>query len=305
MKKSKFFVYFKKVIKAFTHPRLLCIYFLVQNSQLIKNDVLYLKIIFRLCVGYKLNLKSPKTFNEKLNWLKLYYRKPEFAIMADKYRVKKYVAERIGEEFVVPNYGVWNSFDEIDFSVLPNQFVLKTTNDSLGTILCRDKSNFDYEKAKKHIETGLRRNYYYIWREFGYRDVPRRVIADKYLDDGNGAQLLDYKFWCFNGVPKYMYCTIKGDGVFENFYDMEFNPIDINHGFPRHQPEFEKPKRFELMKELASKLSNGLPFVRVDFFYVNNHVYFGEFTFYDWAGIKPFNDIEWDKKLGDDIVLPI
>ena len=286
------------MIEVFKNPRLLCIMLLERSARFIKDDSKYLKMMFKLRLGYSLNLDNPMTFNEKLNWLKIHYHNPIMPIMADKYRVKKYVSDLIGQEFVVPNYGVWNSFDEIDFEKLPDQFVLKTTNDSLGTIVCKNKSFFDKKKAKKHIELGLKRNYFYNWREWGYKDVERRVIADKYLNDGTGAQLRDYKFWCCNGEPKYMYITIKGDGVYENFYDMDFNPVDINHGFPRHKPEFEKPTSFELMKDLAKKLAGELPFVRVDFFNVNGHVYFGEFTFYDWAGLQSFISYEQDLKLG-------
>ena len=259
--------------------------------------------MFRLKVGYQLNLTAPKTFNEKMNWLKLYYHNPIMPVLADKYKVKQYVADKIGDKYVVPCYGIWDSFDNIEFDRLPSRFVLKPTNDSLGPVICMDKTVFDKKEAKRHIEAGLARNYYYSWREWGYKDIERRVLADKYLQDGTGKQLRDYKFWCFDGEPKYMYCTIKGDNVYENFYDMDFNPVGIDHGFPRHQPEFEKPYTFGLMKELAAELSQGFPFVRVDFFQVDNQVFFGEYTFYDWAGLRPFGG-DWDEKLGALLHLP-
>lgn len=295
---------YKKLGKLIKNPKIILSVLLQKNAHRIKNDELYLKMIFRLSLGYKLDLKKPRTFNEKLNWLKLYYHNPLMSILADKYKVKEYVRNKIGNEYVVPNYGVWDSFDDIDLNILPDQFVLKTTNDSLGVIVCKDKQSFDKETAKRHLEKGLQWNYYYSWREWGYKYVERRVIADKYLDDGTGQQLRDYKFWCFNGKPQYMYCTIKGENVYENFYDMDFKAVDINHGFPRHQPEFEKPADFELMKQLAAKLSADLPFVRIDFFYVQGHVYFGEFTFYDWAGINPFERYETDLELGNLLTLP-
>lgn len=294
----------RKLLKLIKNPKIIMSVLLLKNAHRIKNDELYLKVMFWLSVGYKLNLRNPQTFNEKLNWLKLYYHNPIMSILADKYKVKEYVREKVGDQFVVPNYGVWDKFDDIDFSSLPSQFVLKTTNDSLGAIVCKDKLSFDKDSAKLHIEKGLKWNYYYSWREWGYKYVERRVIADKYLNDGTGKQLRDYKFWCFNGEPRYMYCTIKGENVYENFYDMDFNKVNINHGYPRHQPEFEKPLDFDVMKKLAKKLSSGLPFVRVDFFYVHGQVYFGEFTFYDWAGLTPFDSYETDLNLGKLLTLP-
>lgn len=294
----------RRLFKALKYPKLALTLIIVKNARLFKNDKQYLRLIFKLMVGYKLNLKTPQTFNEKLNWLKLYYHNPLMPILADKYKVKDYVAHKIGSEYVVRNYGVWDRFEDIDFSSLPEQFVLKTTNDSLGVMICKNRQTFDKEAAKRHINQGLRRNYYFAWREWGYKDVERKVIADQYLDDGTGEQLRDYKFWCFNGCPKYMYCTIKGDGVYENFYDMDFNIVDIDHGFPRHSPEFQKPETFDKMKELATILSEGFPFVRIDFFSVAGHVYFGEFTFYDWAGLYPFKTIDTDIQLGRLLNLP-
>lgn len=267
-------------------------------------DKLYVKMIFRGKLGYKLNLKNPQTFNEKLNWFKIYNRQPLYTSLADKYAVKKYVADKIGEQYVVKNLGVWNSFDEIDFSSLPNQFVLKCTHDSSGALVCRDKSTFDMKAAKERVDFVMKMNYFYACREWPYKNIPHRIIADEFLDDGSGYELNDFKFWCFNGKPTYMYCTVKAKDVYENFYDMDFNPVNIDHGFRRRDPEFEKPVAFELMKELAAKLSEGIPFVRIDFFYVNGKVYFGEFTFFDWAGLQPFNPYEQDLKLGKLIELP-
>lgn len=267
------------------------------------SDRTYLKLIFRLGCGYKLDFDNPKTFNEKLNWLKLNNRDPRLTTMADKYAVKKFVADLVGEEYVVPNYGVWDRFEDIDFDALPQQFVLKTTHDSGGVIVCKDKSTFDFDNYKKRITELLNKDFYYLGREWPYKNIPHRIIADKFLDDHTGKELRDYKFWCFNGEPKYCYLTIKGENIFENFYDMDFNTVDINHCFPRHIPEFEKPTCFEKMKELAKVLSSGVPFVRVDFFQVDNKVYFGEFTFFDWGGKRAFSDYETDLKLGELIQL--
>ena len=267
------------------------------------SDKLYLKIIFKHNFGYYPNLRSPKTFNEKLQWLKLYCRRPEYSIMADKYAVKNYVSSIIGDQYIIPTLCVWENVNDIVWEKLPNQFILKTTHDSGGIVVCRDRQIFNIEAAKKKLTSSLKHNYYILGREWPYKNIKPRIILDQYLDDYSGNELRDYKFWCFNGKPIYMYCTIKGENVYENFYDMQFQPVAIDHGFPRHIPEFEPPKNFELMKELAAKLSDGIPFVRVDFYEVDDKVYFGEFTFYDWAGLKPFGG-QWDEVLGELIILP-
>ena len=269
-------------------------------------DKMYVKMIFRGKLGYKLNLKNPQTFNEKLNWFKIYNRQSLYTSLADKYAVKQYVADKIGEQYVVSNLGVWNSFDEIDFDSLPNQFVLKCTHDSSGAIVCRDKNSFDVDEARKKVDFVMKMNYFYACREWPYKNIPHRIIADVLLDDGSGHELNDYKFWCFNGKPTYMYCTVKSsrEKIYENFYDMDFNPVDIDHGWPRRTQEFEKPAAFEEMKSLAAKLSERIPFVRIDFFYVNGKVYFGEYTFFDWAGLQPFKTYELDCRLGQLIQLP-
>ncbi len=267
-------------------------------------DKLYISTLYRLRFGRKLNWDNPSTFNEKLNWLKLYNRQELYTTLADKYDVKEIVAKKIGNEYVVENYGVFNSWDEINFSELPDQFVIKCTHSSGGAFVCRNKKDFDFGKIQKAIEQQLKDKYYSHLREWPYKNIKPRIIVDKYLDDHTGNELRDYKWWCFNGKPMYMYCTIKGKNIFENFYDMDFNPVAIDHGFPRHKPEFEKPSQFELMKELAEKLSKGIPFVRVDFFQVEEKVYFGEFTFYDWGGLHPFRYYQTDLDLGELIVLP-
>lgn len=267
-------------------------------------DKLYLSLLYRVHFHKRLNWKKPKTFNEKLNWEKIYNRQDLYTTLADKYAVKKYVADCVGQEYVVENYGVFERWDDIDFSQMPNQFVIKGTHDSGGAFVCKDKATFDFEGVRKKVEHNLGRSFFYHLREWPYKNIKPRIIIDKFLDDHTGNELRDYKFWCFNGKPTFMYCTIKGDNVYENFYDMDFREIDINHDFPRHKPEFEKPSQFELMKELAAKLSKDIPFVRVDFFQVEEKVYFGEFTFYDWGGMRPFSDIKTDEMLGDLMVLP-
>ena len=291
------------ITKFIRQPRRIINYVLYHTAG-IWPDKMYLSLTFYSKFGYWIDWEHPQTFNEKLNWLKLNYRNPLLTKMADKYEVKAIVKKLIGEEHVVPCFGVWDRFEDIDFDKLPNQFVLKTTGDSSGTFICKDKAKLDMVKAKEHVMKGLGRNYYYKCREWVYKDIKPRIIADQLLDDGSGHELIDYKFWCFNGEPRVMYCTNKARDIFENFYDMDFRPIMIDHGFKRHQPEFSKPAEFYSMKQLAAKLSKDFPFVRVDFFDVDGHVWFGEFTFYDWAGLKPFGG-DWDDKLGEWIKLPI
>ncbi len=269
------------------------------------SDLSYIKKIYYLYTGHHLDLDNPQSFNEKLNWEKLYYRHPLMPRLVDKYDAKAYVAEKIGEEHVVPNYGVWYSPEEIDFNKLPNQFVLKCTHNSgTGMCICRDKSKIDIEKVKEGLRQGLKERFYMNAREWAYKEANPRIIADKFLDDHSGKEIQDYKFFCFNGIPQYVYLSIKGKNIYENFYDMNFTPVDINHSFPRRIPEFEKPNDFEKMKELAGKLSAGFPHVRIDFFDVDGQVYFAEFAFYDWAGIRPFKDYKMDLELGKYFILP-
>lgn len=269
-------------------------------------DKFYLENLYRLVTnGESINLDNPQSLNDKINWLKLYDRNPLYTKLADKYEVKKYVKDKIGEEYVVPNYGVYNSFEEIDFDSLPDSFIIKTTHDSGGGVICRSKSSFDLQQAQKKLNKLLKQNYYPKYREWVYKNIPPRLIVDHLLDDHSGHELQDYKFWCFNGEPKVIYLTNKGKDIFENFYDMDFKELDINHGFERVKPEFNKPLEFGLMKELATKLAEGIPFVRVDFFDVNGKVYFGEYTFYDWGGMQPFQSKEWEMKMGSWIKLPL
>lgn len=295
--------FLKKVYRVLINPR----YYMGRYVNFKRNewdDERYLKALYLVIFGRKLNLDNPKSFNEKLNWMKLYVHNPLYTQMADKYKAKELAASLIGQEHIVPCYGVWEKFDDIDWDSLPEQFVLKCTHDSSSVIVCRDKKALDKEATRKKIERCQERNYYLYSCEWIYKDIKPLIIADKLLDDHSGSELRDYKFWCFNGEPKYMYFSNKGKNIIENFYDMDFKPVNINHGFERRIPEFEKPVAFEEMKKYAAKLSKDIPFVRVDFFYVDGVVYFAEWTFYDWAGLKPFGDYRQDLDLGELLVLP-
>lgn len=263
------------------------------------DDVTYVRLMYFLVFKSKINLNNPERFNEKLNWLKLNNRNPIFTKMADKYLVKSYVADIIGSEYIVPCYGYWSHIKDIEFDKLPDRFFLKSTHDSGGGILVDKTIGVDYKVIRRRFSGRVlkRRNWYWHLREWPYKDIQPAVIAEEYLDEGTGRELHDYKFYCFDGVPMYMYITNKGKCIRENFYDMDFRPVDISHNYERTTPEYNKPENFDKMKELAARLSQGHPFIRIDFFNVSGKLYFGEFTFYDWGGMKPLND-KWEVKLG-------
>ena len=272
------------------------------------SDKTFIKIEYRNRMRKKLNLKNPQTFNEKLQWLKIYDRKPIYTTMVDKYEVKNYVADKIGDEYIIPTLGVWDSFDEIDFDALPDQFVLKCTHDSGGLVICKDKSKLNKEKAKKKIELSLNRNYYYHGREWAYKDVKPRVIAEKYMEDKNSKDLKDYKFFCFDGKVKAMFIATdrftQGVETKFDFYDTNFEHLPFTNGHPNAECVIEKPKHFEKMKELAEILSKGIPQIRVDFYEIDDEVYFGELTFFHWSGMVPFVPEKWDYVFGEWIELP-
>ena len=300
----------KKIVDYLLHPKKVVKYaeFKLLHSAYGKkmDDEKYIKKFFKSKMGYELNLDNPRTFNEKLQWLKLNDRNPEYTVMVDKYLSKKYVADRIGEEYVVPLYGVWDSFDEIDFDKLPEQFVLKTTHDCGGVVVCKDKSSFDREKAKKFLEKHLKREYFYHCREWPYKNVKPRILAEKFMKDSKDqieTGLTDYKFFCFDGEPKAMFIATdrerKDVETKFDFYDMEFNHLPFTNGHPNSDRTICKPEQFELMKELSIKLSKGFPHIRVDFYESDGDIYFGELTFFHWGGYVPFDPPEWDLKFGE------
>lgn len=266
-------------------------------------DKMYLQIYYFTRFKKFINFKNPKTFNEKLNWLKIYDRNSLYTMLVDKYEVKDYVANLIGDEYIIPTLGVWNCFDEIDFEKLPNQFVLKCTHDSEGLIIVRDKSKLDIKKAKEKLESSMKNNFYYIGREWPYKNVKPRIIAEKYMQDGQNKSLKDYKFYCFNGEPKFLYVSEgleNHDTARIEFFDMNFKPAPFSRtDYKTFEVKPEKPHNFEKMKELAIKLSNNFLFLRVDFYEINNKIYFGELTFYPCGGMMTFSPDEWDKKIGD------
>ena len=270
-------------------------------------DDKYLRRRFQILIGHPLDLDNPKSFNEKLQWLKLYDHRPEYTMMVDKYAVKQYVADMIGAEHVVPTLGVWDRFDEIDFDKLPAQFVLKCTHDSGGLVICRDKSRLDVQAARKKINDCLKRNYYNYCREWPYKNVKPRVFAEQYMEDGSSPELIDYKFMCFDGRVRCSFvCSerFSGEGLKVTFFDLDWNVMPFERHYPKSEKPIPKPKTYEKMLELAEKLSAGIPFVRVDFYEVHGQVYFGELTFYPGSGMEEFTPEEWDYTLGSWITLP-
>lgn len=268
------------------------------------DDERYLRLAYRIRMRKKLNLKNPQTFNEKLQWLKLYDRKSEYTMMVDKYEVRKYISEKIGEEYLIPLLGVWNSFDEIDFDKLPEQFVLKCTHDSGGLVICKDKSKLDMDAVKRKINRCFEKNFYYHGREWPYKDVKPRIIAEKLMVDESGTELKDYKFFCFDGKPECLFiATDRPHDTKFDFYDMEFNHLPFTNGHPNADKEIKRPAGMDEMVEIAKKLSEGMPHVRIDFYDINGRVYFGEITFFHWSGLVPFEPEEWDYKLGEKIKL--
>lgn len=300
--------FLKKLKKCVTDPSRVLLFFLGKESiARLFPDKIYLKIKYRLVMRKKLNLKTPQTFNEKLQWLKLYDRNPEYTKMVDKYEVRKYIAEKIGEEYLIPLLGVWDNPDDIDFDRLPNQFVLKCTHNSgLGMCICKDKSKLDIEKVKKALKKGLKQKYHLHGREWPYKNVKPRIIAEKFmknnLEVNSEDGLIDYKFYCFNGNPEYAYVSQNLDDhnrASISYITLEWEQAEFGR---RDYRAFEKlppkPQNLEKMIELASTFATDTKFLRVDFYEINQKIYFGELTFYPGSGFTTLDPEEWDYKLG-------
>lgn len=270
------------------------------------DDETYLKIAYRIKMGKRLNLNHPVTFNEKLQWLKLHDRRSEYTTMVDKYEVKKWIAERIGEEYIIPTLGVWDKFEEIDFDNLPNQFVLKCTHDSGGLVICRDKASFNIRAARNKINSCLKHNYFWGEREWPYKNVKPRIIAEKYMEDSTINELRDYKFFAFRGVVKAMFIASNRQSgkTTADYFDMKFKPLGLTWGYPNSNILPEKPKNFTDMIKAAEVITKDIPEARIDFYEVDGKMYFGEITFFDGSGMQRMNPDKWDKILGDWIELP-
>ena len=287
----------KKITEYIKHPSKILLG--LDRKRLINlNDRTYLKIVYNEMTNKKLDLKNPKSFNEKLQWLKLHDRKDIYTTMVDKYEVKNYVSKIIGDDYIIPTIGIYDKFDDIDFNKLPNQFVIKCTHDSGGLVICSDKTTFDIDSAKKKINDCLHHNYFNTWREWPYKNVKTRIIVEKYMGD----DLNDYKIMCFNGNPYYSFvCSDRNTdkGLHVTFFNDRWTKMNFERHYPSSKEEIKKPIKYDKMLELSKILSQNIPFVRVDWYEINNKIYFGELTFFPGGGYEEFTPEEWDYKLGD------
>lgn len=272
------------------------------------SDKKYLEILFKLRAGYKPNIDNPRTFNEKLQWLKLYDHKDEYTQMVDKVEAKNYVASIVGSKYIIPTIAVFNHADEIDFNQLPQQFVMKCSHNSGGIVVCKDKDKLNKDKAIKKMGRGWEKDYYKYNKEYPYKNVARRVLVEEFLSESDNQDLIDYKIHCFNGVPKLiLVCKDRyaPSGLTEDFYDCEWNHLNIRR--PKHpnaKTLTAKPINLEEMLQVAKKLSQNIPFIRVDLYNVNGKIYFGELTFFPASGMTAFIPNEWDLKIGEWLTLP-
>lgn len=302
----------KQIKKVIHNPFIPLSYLWVAISPMIKSSERYLKVYYRMRTGKKLNLEHPVSFQEKTQWLKLHDTDPLYSKLVDKYEVRKYVADRIGEEHLIPLLGVYEKFEDIDFEKLPNQFVLKATHDSGSVVICKDKSKLDIKAARKTINKALNKNYFNEGREYPYKNVPPRIVAEQFMTDQScgGKQLPDYKFFCFNGKPEMLFIAegrFSKEGASFTFFDMDWNVLPIHakgHSGEGSHHVAPKPACFEEMKEIVRKLCFDIPYVRIDVYTINGKIYFGEYTFFHDGGVVSFDPDEWNYKLGDMIKLP-
>lgn len=301
---------FTRSFKAVTHPKLLAEYLLTKNAARISDDRKYIQWKYWLMFGKKCDLDNPKTFQEKLQWIKLNDRKPIYHQMVDKYDAKRFIAERVGEEYVIPTLGIWDRFEDVDFDSLPNQFIIKNTHDSGTYFICKDKSKLDIKEVRKRLLIDSRKEDYYVFsREWPYKGLKHRIIAEPLLNDERSEYLTDYKFFTFNGEPRFFYITSNrgGDGgLKEDFFNLDGELLDINqYGYYNNNVTPELPKKISEMIDISRILSRDTYHLRVDFYEVDDRVYCGELTFFDGGGFSPFTPSKYDRILGDWIKLPI
>lgn len=294
----------RRVIKYLFHDRAQFCDSFVRNCLKFLPDKIYLSLRFRFNMGYWMSWDKPTRFSEKMQWLKVYNRKPEYTTLVDKYAVKEYVGKLIGQEYIIPTIGVWEQVDDIEWDILPNSFVLKTTHGggSCGVVICRDKKKFDILEAKAKLRESLHSDIYNILREWPYKNVRKRIIAEEFLIPG-GLQydLQDYKFFCFEGKP--LYCQVianRSQVMTVDFYNEKWEHQDFHEPKTTHfaKGSQDSPLQLKLMLDLATILSKNHKFLRVDFYEVNNKVYFGELTFYPTSGFGGFDPESWDEYFG-------
>ena len=268
-------------------------------------DKPYLKMVYKIKTGKKLNLKNPQTFSEKIQWLKLNEKHDEYTDLVDKIKVRKAVEKIMGEDICFPLIGVWDRYEDIDFDSLPDKFVLKCNHDSGSVKLIKDKSKMDHKMLAEFFNGRLKINAYVLGREYPYKNVPPKIIAEKYMESQTSGEIRDYKFFCFDGQAKLMYVALdRSINPRFDFFDMSFNRLDItNCDCPPSNKIYAKPEKFDEMKAIAEKLSRGMKQVRIDLYEIDNKIYFGEYTFFHAGGFWPFEPEEWEKKIGDMIKL--
>lgn len=281
----------------------------MSSNKLVKNirymlkflpDRIYIQLNYFARFKKFANLETPKTYNEKINWLKLNVKNPLYTKLVDKYEVKSYVGNIIGSQYIIPTLQVYDDVDSIDFDALPEQFVLKCTHDSEGLVICKDKTSLNIDKAKKKLRRALKQNFFYIGREYPYKNVKPRIIAEPYLEDNIYNELRDYKFFCFDGEPKFMLViSNRMNDVKIDYFDLNFKHLDTRQKYENADQKIEKPINFDKMIELSRTLSKKLGHVRVDFYEVNGKIYFGELTFYHFSGFMPFEPAKWDEIFGE------
>ena len=299
-----------KVFEYIKDPKKVIFYFGIHGHFRFLSDSQFVKMMYWTRFGKIPNLEDPKSYNEKLQWLKLHDRCPAYCTMVDKYEVKKYVSSLIGEAYIIPTLGVWDSPEEIDFDSLPNQFVLKCTHDSGGIVICKDKRKLDRKATVRKLQACLKKNYFWSGREWPYRDISPKILAEEYLVDESGNDLKDYKVLCFDGVPKLieLHAGRYTGHQTQDFYDTEWRKTEISQsGLSEYQSNnvvFPKPESLEKMLRLSEVLSSGLVHVRIDWYSVSGKLYFGEITFFDGSGFDPFDNLEDDLLLGSWINLP-
>lgn len=296
-----------KIIEYIKHPYKIALSAAALGAFKNMDDEKYLKFMYRIRMGKELNLNQPQTFNEKLQWIKLYDRNPQYSKMVDKYEVKEYVSGIIGSEYIIPTIGVWDNLEDVDFSELPDLFVIKTTHDSGGVVICKDKKNFNIENAKKKLKKSLFRNYYQYMREWPYKYVKPRIIVEHYLAALGSGKLIEYKIFCFNGEPKlFLVCQGEGHGVgrTNDFYDLDFNHIPVTITNPNSKEFCKKPAEYDELIRLAKLLSHDIPQLRVDFYVEEGKIYFGELTFFHDSGFCHFEPESYDLEFGKLISLP-
>lgn len=275
------------------------------------DDERYLKMVSKSVTGKEINLQNPKTFAEKIQWLKLHDRQEHYVDLVDKIAVKAYVKKMIGEEYIIPTLGIWETADSIQFDALPSKFVLKCNHDSGSVVICRDKETFDFTTAKKKLRKSLKKDAYYWGREWPYKFVDRKIFAETLIEypDCPNMDLLDYKVYCFNGEP--IYCQVISERTTAekiDFYDMNWNHqpfIGLTPGVKNSERTIAKPQSFNKMIEISRVLSHDIPFSRIDFYVIDDKLFFGEITLYPNAGFGEFTPSEWNKKLGDLIKLQV